>query len=375
MGVSHDPAWRILVVDDEGSIRHLLSRFLRGRGFSADEAPSGNDALEALSRGRYDLVLSDVNMPGMNGLSLLAEIRRHHPDTPVLMLTGCEDVSMAVGAMKTGAVDYVLKPVDFSKLEHSIRDAVGRHSEIRLQANYLAQLEKTVQEQTAELRSLVGHLNIASESTLGALVAALDAREHETRAHSRRVAEYAVYLAGRMNVAGDSLETIRRGALLHDIGKIGISDNILLKPSSLTEREWREMHRHPQIGYWILSAVESLRPAAEIVLAHHERYDGTGYPRKLSGPDIPLGARIFSVVDSFDAITSDRPYKSGKSYQAAREEVHQNSGGQFDPSVVDAFLKITPDVWSSIRDRVLSESSSAAPDLPHWVLQCRSSNQ
>jgi len=163
--------------------------------------------------------------------------------------------------------------------------------------------------------------------------------------------------------------------MLHDIGKIGISDNILLKPAPLTDREWREMQRHPQIGYWILNAVETLRPAAEIVLSHHERFDGSGYPRRLRGEEIPLGARIFSVVDSFDAITSDRPYQRVQPYETAREEIALNSGVQFDPLVVTAFLRVPPGVWSAIRNRTLAEGSRPSTGVPPMVLEpCRLNN-
>jgi len=291
------------------------------------------------------------------------------------MLTGCENVSTAVDAMKGGAFDYVLKPFRLDQVETSVREALKRQSDLREQAGRLEQLEKTVREQTVQLHTLLGDLNEASEGTLEALVAALDAREHETKAHSRRVAEYTVYLARGMNLPDEAIETIRRGAMLHDIGKIGISDNILLKPSRLTEREWREMQRHPQIGYWILDAVETLRPAAEIVLSHHERFDGRGYPRGLRGEDIPLGARIFSVVDSFDAITSDRPYQRGKPYETAREEIAMNSGVQFDPLMVSAFLHVPAGVWSAIKSRTLAEGSRPLAGLPPMVLEsCRLSN-
>ena len=344
-------------------------------GFRATEASSGEEALDALAQGQFDLVLSDVHMPGMDGMSLLAEVRRRYPDTPVLMLTGCENISTAVDAMKSGAFDYVLKPFRLDQVEASVREALKRQSDLRERAGRMEQLEKTVREQTIQLHTLLGNLSEASEGTLEALVAALDAREHETEAHSRRVAEYTVYLARGMNLAGEVVETIRRGAMLHDIGKIGISDNILLKPAPLTDREWREMQRHPQIGYWILNAVETLRPAAEIVLSHHERFDGSGYPRRLCGEEIPLGARIFSVVDSCDAITSDRPYQRVQPYETAREEIALNSGVQFDPLVVTAFLRVPPGVWSAIRNRTLAEGSRPSTGVPPMVLEpCRLNN-
>jgi putative two-component system response regulator len=375
MCASRSEVLQILVVDDEPSVRTLISRFLGMRGYRATEAGSGEEALSVLARAPFDLILADVQMPGMNGISLLAEVRRRYPDTPVLMLTGCERVSTAVEAMKGGALDYVLKPFHLEQVEASVREALKRQSDLRERAGRMARLEKIVREQTVQLHDLLDTLNHASEGALESLVAALDAREHETKAHSRRVAEYTVYLARRMILPEGSIETIRRGAMLHDIGKIGISDNILLKPSRLTDKEWREMQRHPQIGYWILDAVETLRPAAEIVLSHHERFDGGGYPRGLRGEEIPLGARIFSVVDSFDAITSDRPYQRGQPHEMAREEIAMNSGVQFDPAVVVSFLHVPPGVWSAIRGRTLAESSRQDSDLPlNGVEQCRPDN-
>jgi len=206
----------------------------------------------------------------------------------------------------------------------------------------------------------------ASEGTLNALVAALDAREHETEAHSRRVGEYSLVLAESMGVGLGAKEDIRKGALLHDIGKIGISDRILLKPGKLTPEEWAEMRKHPEIGYWILMGSRELRAASEIVIAHHERWDGNGYPNRLLGADIPLGARIFSVVDTFDALTSDRPYHGCESYEFARREIEMNSGTQFDPLVVEHFLRTPPGVWQDIRSRTLVDSARGV-GLPRYA--------
>ncbi len=359
---------RVLVVDDEEPIRAMLSRYLGERGFHTAVAATGYEALDLLEREFFDLVLSDVRMPGMDGIVLLGEIVRRHPETGVLMLTGCEDVSMAVAAMKAGALDYVLKPFRLEDVDGALRNALERRRERLDRAEHLRSLEEAVERQTTELRRLLAHLDEASESTLDALLAALDARERETKAHSKRVGDYAVHLAGMLGVRGGDLEVIRRGAMLHDIGKIGISDGILLKPGQLTEAEWHEMRRHPQIGYWILSAVEPLRGAAEIVLCHHERYDGRGYPRGLQGVEIVLGARIFSVIDTLDAMTSDRPYHRGLSWDEARREIAANAGTQFDPAVVAAFLNVPVRVWSGIRERTLAEPERPFREITPLVL-------
>ena len=353
----------ILVVEDDETVRELVAAFLSEEGYETVTAYNGVQALEMLDSRAIDLVISDVRMPGMDGIALLAEISHRHPQTGVLLLTGCEDVSMAVRAMKNGALDYVLKPFELRNLAASVERALATQREKQRSSQHLKELEGTVERQSGELRQVVAALRHASAGTLEALVAALDAREHETQAHSQRVSEYTVYLAGLMGVDSADIANFRNGALLHDIGKIGISDSILLKPGELNEAEWSEMRKHPQIGYWILNAIEALRPAAEIVLSHHEHFDGLGYPRRLKGREIPLGARIFSVVDSFDAIISDRPYRRGESYSVARREIEQNSGSQFDPEVVAHFLTVPAETWTAIARAASAAQPPPLPDL------------
>ena len=340
---------RILIVDDEAPIRALLGEHLQQVGHEVTLAATGYRALEILDSGEFDLVLTDVRMPGMTGLELLAEVIRAHPSVGVLMLTACEDLTLAVNAMRIGALDYILKPFRLSEITASVQEALDRRRNQLEQTQRMQLLEETVNERTVQLRKMLDRLHDASEITLEALVSALDAREHETKAHSKRVSEYTLYLAREMSVDAAHLDVIRRGAMLHDIGKIGISDSILLKPGKLTDEEWIDMQKHPQIGYWILDGIEALKPASDVVLSHHEKHDGTGYPRGLRKDDIPLGARIFSVADTLDVMTSDRPYRKALSYDIARTEIEQFSGSQFDPDVVRYFLQVPPDVWIGIR--------------------------
>lgn len=341
---------RILIVDDEAPIRALLSEYLAQAGYDVWQAGSGAEALERLAAAPFDLVMSDVRMPGMSGLELLGDVVRHHPASGVLMLTACEDLTLAVNAMRVGALDYILKPFRLAEIAVSVAEALRRKAHMLAQAERVQALEVTVEERTAELRVMLERLHDASEITLEALVAALDAREHETRAHSKRVSEYTLYLAREMEVDAALFDIVRRGAMLHDIGKIGIPDGILLKPGKLTKAEWVKMQEHPEIGYQMLDGIEALAPASSIVLAHHERWDGEGYPHQLKGTEIPLGARVFAVMDCLDVMTSDRPYRSALPFEKAREEIMRSAGTQFDPDVVAAFLRVTKETWAEIRE-------------------------
>jgi len=343
---------KILIVDDEAQIRSLLIRSLSD-GFC--ECTQSSNAFEALSKIRsehYALVMSDVCMPGMSGLELLRFIKKHDPDMSVIMITGVLDLATAVDSLKMGACDYITKPFDLLAVRRAVFRALERHRLIVENRYYQQELERLVQERTLELNGALKEVEESYRFTLEALAAALDAREHETQAHSQRVREYAITLAQRLGLDSQEIIDIGRGALLHDIGKIGVPDSILLKPAKLTPEEWIQMKRHPQVGYEILQGIKFLAPAAEIVLAHQERWDGTGYPSGLSCKDIPLGARIFGVVDTLDAMTSDRPYRLALSYEAALAEVQRCSGTQFDPDITKVFLDIEPETWKRIHDLV-----------------------
>jgi response regulator RpfG family c-di-GMP phosphodiesterase len=269
------------------------------------------------------------------------------------MLTGFGDTVNAVVCLRRGAVDYLLKPPRVTVLLRAIERALARRRVEVARKRYQRTLERRVLEKTSELTSALREVENAYTNTLYALVSALDAREHETSDHSQRVVRYTTAVAKILGLGEAEIGEIARGALLHDIGKIGVPDAILLKPGPLNASEWEEMRRHPDIGFQILRSIPFLRIPAEIVLSHQERFDGRGYPRGLRGEEIPLGARIFAVADTLDAMTSDRPYRAGTTFAAARAEISRCAGTQFDPVVVKAFEQLSDADLADLRKRPL----------------------
>jgi putative two-component system response regulator len=301
---------------------------------------------------RFSLVISDVMMPGMSGVELLSFVKKRDPETAFIMITGLMDINTAVDSLRIGACDFITKPFELPAIRQAVHRALERRRLIIENRFYREELERRVRDRTFELNEALHEVEESYKITLEALVNALDAREHETLAHSQRVREYTVTLARDLGLKNDDLIQTGHGALLHDVGKIGVKDSILLKPAKLDEKEWVEMKKHSQIGYDILCSIEFLSPAAEIVLCHHERWDGKGYPNGLRGDNIPLGARIFAVIDTLDAITSDRPYRKALSFDTALKEIRACAGTQFDPRVADAFLSFPRELWTSIHDSV-----------------------
>ncbi len=339
----------VLVVDDDRAVRDVLSAVLREEGYPVRQTSSADAALQMLRGDDLPLVLCDMKMPERDGLWLLEEVLRRHPHAAVVMLTGYGDTESAVDCLKRGAADYLLKPPRVTELVRAIERAWSKSKLTSARARYHQGLARRVRERTAELTAAMAGIAQSYSNTLVALVNALDAREHETSDHSQRVVRYTVAIARRIGIPGQQLEDIGRGALLHDIGKIGVPDSILLKPGPLTHAEWVEMRRHPEVGSRILEEIDFLRPAAEIVLAHQERWDGGGYPRNLRGEAIPLGARIFAIADTLDAMTSDRPYRKAATFAQARLEISRCGGTQFDPRCVEAFRKIPDEELEALR--------------------------
>ncbi len=343
------PRLRVLVVDDDPAICKLLSTKLRISGFDTDSCTSGEAALNLLLHESFDAIISDLNMPGMSGLDLLAAAHRLVPGTAFLMATGVSDVAVGVAAMKQGSSDYITKPFQMEAVVASLRRALEMKRMEKELEEYRHHLESMVEQRTSQLQDALRKVELAYDETLETLASTVDLRDNVTADHTRRVTLYSMEIAQQLVVSGDDLKQLERGARLHDVGKIGIPDSILLKPGKLTPEETAIMQTHVRIGYDWMNRVAFLSPAAQIVLAHHEFFDGSGYPQGLRGEEIPLGARIFSIADTMDAMMSDRPYRRGRPYDVARAEIERESGRQFDPRVVAVFLAIPEETWIQIR--------------------------
>jgi putative nucleotidyltransferase with HDIG domain len=346
---------KILIIDDEPSVLSVLYSLLSSAHY-CKTATSAVEALEYLKEAKYDLVLSDIRMPGMNGLELLAEITRLSRDTVVILISGNLNIQSAIEAMRRGAFDYVTKPFNLSDVETAVTRALRHHSLLKDNRQYEQHLEHLVSLRTNDLTVANTNLNSTLEklylnyrATLRALAAALEARDVETRGHSDRVVSYCLRLGKKIGLNDRDLITLENGALLHDIGKIGVPDGILLKRGALTDDEWSYMRRHVEYGAQILQGIDFLEGATQIVAQHHERYNGSGYPSRMEGDQICLGARIFAVADAVDAMTSDRPYRVARSFDDAAEELTRCSGSHFDPLVVQAFTEVPLDAWREIR--------------------------
>jgi putative nucleotidyltransferase with HDIG domain len=354
---------RVLIVDDDASVRDVISVLLQEEGYECRTASSAEAALDVAAAEAPPLVISDMKMPGRDGIWLLEAFRERYPETAVIMLTGYGDTEAAVDCLRRGAVDYLLKPPKLTDLIRAIERALAKRRIELARKRYQKKLERKVRDRTGELRTALRNIQGTYQTTLLALVRALDAREHETSDHSQRVVKYTEAIAERLSLRGPELEEIGRGALLHDIGKIGVPDAVLLKPAKLTQAEWIEMRRHPDIGHEMIRNIEFLNIPATIVLSHQEKFDGKGYPRGLRGEEIHIGARIFAVADTLDAMTSDRPYRKGTTFENAVDEIQRCAGSQFDPEVVRAFLDIGVKSLRRIKEDMAAAKAREAGEI------------
>ncbi|HKW57347.1 MAG TPA: HD domain-containing phosphohydrolase [Candidatus Acidoferrum sp.] len=343
---------QILVVDDEEAIREVVSTMLESKGYRCTAVCNGRAAQEQVKKSTPDLVLSDMIMPEMDGIKLLDWIREYDPEVPVIMVTAIHDISTALEAIRRGAYDYILKPFEKDQLFLGVGRALQHRRLVAENRSYQLKLEQQVEERTAQLTGALAQLEQSYDDTLEALGSALDLKDAETEGHCQRVTAFTISIAKAMPVPNPYLPVLARAAFLHDIGKMAIPDGILRKPGPLTDEEKQVMRKHCEIGHTMLIRIPFLRDAAEIVLAHQEFYDGSGYPRGLKGDQIPLGARIFTIADSLDAMISDRPYRKALPMSHAVEEIRRCAGTQFDPRVVDVFATIPEQHWLDLREHL-----------------------
>ncbi len=339
----------VLVVDDEPLMRTFLKRALEPMAGKVAEASNATGALEAIQNSDYDIILSDISMPDASGLDLLAMAKQSQWDVGFILITGRVLVEQVIDALRLQASDFLLKPFTIEALTEAVLRTYQRLLSQREARAYRGWLESSVNRHTRDLETALRQVELNYQTTLEALVAALDAREHETYAHSFRVRAYTIRLAHQIGYPPLLMRPLEHAALLHDIGKIAVSDGILLKPGRLTQEEWMEMKKHVVVGEQILNRIPFLKPAAIIVRHHHERFDSTGYPDGRAGENIPLGARLFAFADTLDAMTSDRPYRKAPGFALAHEEFRRCSGTQFDPRIVEHFLQVPEETWMEIR--------------------------
>jgi putative nucleotidyltransferase with HDIG domain len=321
----------VLIVDDEAAIRKLLCQKLSREGYWCEEAATAEQTLNRLGGRPIDLVILDIKMPGKSGIELLPEIKASYPDTAVIMATAVTDISVAIECLKQGADDYICKPFNLDEVTLSVQRALEkRRLQLKIQ-EYQQYLEEKVEAQTKEIRKVF-------LGAIKALVFALEAKDRYTAGHSRRVAEIAAAIGSELGLSTSDLEDLHWGGLLHDVGKIAVDQLIQNKPGRLTREEYEHIMIHAHVGASIVKPVVNEK-VVEMIEHHHDRYDGSGIHQVVAGSDIPLAARILAVADAFDAMTSERPYRSAMSRKEALAEIKRGTGTQFDPVVVAAFLK------------------------------------
>ncbi|MBC7877812.1 MAG: response regulator [Anaerolineales bacterium] len=324
----------ILIVDDEPAGRHTLESILEGQGYHLEMAANGAEALKKASQILPDVILLDVMMPGMDGFEVCRRIRNDPAlaEIPIIMLTALDDKQSLLNGLESGADDYITKPYDRFELRARL-----------LGITRLNRYRKLVDDRV-HIEEAHSKLLSAYDATIEGWSRAMDLRDKETEGHTQRVTALTKKLAELAGMSNDELINMQRGSLLHDIGKMGVPDSILHKPAKLTDEEWSIMRQHPKYAYDMIQPIEYLRPALDIPYCHHEKWDGSGYPRGLKGEEIPLSARIFAIIDVWDAVTSDRPYRLAWDKQKALEHINEQNGKHFDPHVVELFQKMMDDM-------------------------------
>jgi putative two-component system response regulator len=329
---------RILIVDDEELICRLLAQRLTSEGYSCVTANNGREALSHFYKNTFSLIISDIKMPEMDGIELLKRVKSLNPNMMVIMVTAYPEIDMAVEAMRMGAYDFIIKPADLDLILLSVKKALEKKRlEEELEAHH-KNLEKLVEERTAKLQHAYRVLKKAHLDSVKVLAEAIDAKDPYTRGHSDRVRRMSLRIATHLGFPEDRLESLEYGALLHDIGKIGIKDEVLQKPGILNPGEIQYIREHPLIGVKIVEGIDFFKDKIPMIRHHHERFDGKGYPDGLAGDAIPLEARIITVPDAFDAMTSVRPHSQNKPLKEVLAELKEGKSKQFDPKILEIFL-------------------------------------
>lgn len=348
----------VLIADDDVEVRNVLHDCLC-EAYECTAVGSAEEALTLLQATKFDLILSDIMMRGMSGLDMIPHVLAQSPETVIIMISGAQTIESAIEALRAGAFDYLMKPFELRHVELAVQRALKHHDLLQAKRRYESYLEDSIRQRTAELHQALESVEHSYRETLKALTAALETRDRETHGHSERVITFSLRLGQELSLDKEQLRALEFGALLHDIGKIGIPDSILRKPAQLSGDEWQQMREHPALGQQILRGIKFLEGASRVVGQHHEKWDGTGYPCGLRGEEIDLNARIFAVADAFDAITSNRVYRDGQSYEWAVAELASYAGTQFDPRIVAAFRGVLSSEWEQLRARSLWKESES----------------
>lgn len=364
MALTHCPLPRLLVVDDEASVRECLTDSLERCCATVRTVESMHAALQAMEAEAFDILLADICMPGASGLELLALSHQHNWDCSVILMTGRAELNHVVAGVRLHAADFLLKPFSLETLQRSVQNSFEKLQVVRQRRSERDRLSAGLRERTEQLAQTQHLLNDSYRSALETLVVTLEAREPATYAHSFRVRSYALHLASNLGYPSTDLPKLAYAALLHDLGKIAVSDAVLLKPGPLTPQEFEQLKCHAVVGERIVNRITFLSGAGKIVRHHHERWDGRGYPDGICGEQIPFGSRLFAVADTLDAMTSNRCYRNSLTLIDARREIERCSGSQFDPLIAHAFNRIPDETWLRLRQQ--ADADAHAAFIPDW---------